>query len=75
MVDFARRNKLINTFLLDKIDLLRSKRNPFSHFKNYEHTFNISQRIMAEMKEPLLIIEKDAQEAISLMYFVSITRF
>jgi len=75
MVNFARKNKLIGTFLLNKIDLLRNKRNPFSHLKDFNHKFNISQRIMAEMKEPLHIIEKDAHEAISLMYFISTARF
>lgn len=75
IIDFARKHKLINNYLLEKIDLLRNKRNPFSHLKHYKYKFNISQRIMAEMKEPLLIVEKDAHEAISLMYLISITKF
>lgn len=75
IISYARKHGLIDEFLLDKIDLLRKKRNPFSHLKPYEYEFNISHRLKKEMKEPLLIIEKDAHEAISLMYHISISDF
>ena len=75
MVDFARENNLLSTFLLKKVDLLRNRRNPFSHLKDCNHKFNISQRILKEMKEPLSMLERDAYEAISLMYFISTFKF
>ncbi len=75
MIDYARKHKLINEYILNKIDILRNKRNPFSHLKPYEYKFNITQRMFSEMKEPLPILERDAEEAISLMYHISITKF
>ncbi len=77
IIDHAKRNKTIHEFLLPKIDELRQKRNPFVHLKEYDHKFNISQRIYNDkdkvFREPMTIIREDAQEALRLMYAIFVT--
>ena len=65
---------LLDDFLLKKIELLRKKRNPFTHIKPYEYEFTLSQRIQKELKEPICMLEKDAEDALTLMYQILITR-
>jgi hypothetical protein len=79
IVSHAKKNKTIHNFLLERVDLLRKKRNPFVHLKEYTHEFNLSQRIFKRIeekkpfKQPLEIIFEDAKEAISIMYAVFLT--
>ena len=79
IIDHAKKNKTIHHFLLPKIDELRKKRNPFVHLKDYEHGYNLSQRIFNNIKEGKSykyfteIIYDDAKEAIRLMYAIFIT--
>jgi hypothetical protein len=77
LTKFARKKNLINNYWLEKIDLLRKKRNPSIHLKPYKYEFNLTQRIFRKIgkKEPFEILENDAKEAISLMYQISITDF
>jgi hypothetical protein len=79
IIDYARKNNLLNSYLIDKIDSLRKKRNPFLHIKPYDYEFNLSQRIFNDLKnsktfrQPIEILEADAKDAISLMYTIFIT--
>jgi hypothetical protein len=79
IIDHAKKNGTIHTFLIGRVDELRKKRNPFVHLKEYEHEYNLSQRMYKshiernEFKEPSQILMEDAKEAISLMYAVLIT--
>ena len=69
----------MHNYLIEKIDSLRQKRNPFVHVKPYDHEFNLNQIIFNNLKgekpfkQPFEILETDAKEAISLMYTVFMT--
>jgi len=79
IIRHARQNNILHTYLLDKIDDLRKKRNPFSHLKPADHNYNLDKRFMIELskskdyKAPSDILEQDAKEALSLMYTIFIT--
>ena len=80
IIDYCRTNNLIGGFLLDKIDYIRKIRNPFSHLKDYDYSYNIDQRLMTQLrntkseenriKDPAKMLEADAKEAILLMYTI-----
>lgn len=79
IIDHAKKNKTIHHFLLPTIDELRKIRNPFVHLKEYEHDFNLSQRIFKNIKAGKSynyfteIIYDDSKDAIRLMYAIFIT--
>ncbi len=79
IVRHAKKEKILHDYLIERIDLLRKKRNPFSHIKPFDHEYNLTQRMMNDLKsskqyrEPYEIMYDDAKEAISLMYTVFIT--
>jgi len=76
----AKKNELLHPYLLEKFDLLRKKRNPLTHLKPFEHEHNLSQRILNRIKKgeqyihPILMLEEDAKEAMSLMYTLLTTK-
>lgn len=72
IIKYFRKNRILDEFLLRKIDVLRQKRNPFSHLKPYDHPYTLSQRIFLERKQPDQILLSDAKEAVSLMYKISL---
>ena len=75
----AKKNNVLHEYLTERIDILRKRRNPFSHVKPTEHEFNLSQRMISELKsdkkyrQPFEIMKDDAKEAISLMYTIFTT--
>jgi hypothetical protein len=75
IIKYFRKRKILDEFLLGKIDLLRQRRNPFSHLKPYDHPYTMGQRIFLEKKQPDKILLSDAKEAISLMYNISLMQF
>ena len=81
IIDHAKQNGTIHVFLLDKVDELRKIRNPFVHLKEYEHEYNLSQRMYKsyiktkQFKQPFQLLYEDAKAAISLMYVVAVTEF
>ena len=81
MIAHANKNELLHPYLLEKFDLLRKKRNPLTHLKPFEHEHNLSQRIINGIKNdeqyvnPILMLEEDAKEAITLMYALLKTKF
>ena len=68
MVEYAREHELINEYFLKRIDILRLKRNPFTHRKPFNHRFNISKRVLVSLSAPMELLEKDAKAAILLLY-------
>ena len=78
IVTHAKKNNILHEYLIERIDILRKRRNPFSHVKPIGHEFNLAQR-MVDLKsnktyrqlEEIMI--NDAKEAISLMYTIFIT--
>ncbi|WP_298537882.1 hypothetical protein [uncultured Algibacter sp.] len=79
IVNHAKKNNILHEYLIERIDVLRKRRNPFSHVKPTEHEFNLTQRMMSDLKsdkkyrQPFEIMTDDAKEAISLMYTIFIT--
>jgi len=73
IVKFIRKNGMLHEYLCKKINHLRQFRNPFIHLKEWEHPHRISQKMFIEKSPPFYIIEKEAKEAIRLMYKISIT--
>ena len=71
IIDCARTNNLIHSSLLVKADHLREIRNPFVHLKPYTHKHRVMQRAMDMQANPLTIMEKDAKDALSIMYTIA----
>ena len=72
MIKYAKQNNLVNTLILDKINTLRLKRNPFIHSKDWEYPHSISNRMQKEQTVilPSRLLESDATEAIQIMFFL-----
>jgi len=75
IIECLRNNNLLHDYLLEKIDRLRQIRNPFVHKKPLGHRKNLDQRVFLEQRLPFELLEKDAKEALSLMYQVAVTKF
>jgi hypothetical protein len=73
IIDCARKNKLVHGFLLDKADHIREIRNPFVHLKPFTHKHTLGQRALGIRAHPLEIMEKDARDALSIMYTIAST--
>ena len=73
-IKYCRKHQLVNEFLLEKFDRLRQIRNPFVHNKPFDYPFTLSQRLVLEQLPPDDLLEKDAKEALSLMYTFLFTR-
>ena len=65
---------LLHGFLIDKIDDLRKLRNPFVHLRPFDDPQEISRRSVDAQKAPDEVLEKDAKDALSLMYRIAISR-
>jgi hypothetical protein len=75
VVKVMKENNSANQSLLDRIDRLRKIRNPFVHCKPSNYEFNVMNLSLPDkiMSDDLLC--KEAKEAISLLYQVSMTKF
>ncbi|MFN2524741.1 MAG: hypothetical protein ABR505_00530 [Actinomycetota bacterium] len=62
----------VNSLLLDKVDLIRQRRNPFVHLKEFNHAHNLARRSVDSRTDPYELIESDAKEALTVMYTVAI---
>ena len=71
IIDFLKKNKSIDGFILNKIEKLRNRRNPFAHLKTGLHEFNLLVRSNYQTDKIYKIMENDAKEAIELMYYIS----
>ena len=60
-----------HSFIIDKIDWMRSFRNPFTHLKPFEHPHTIGQISLRLRKHPNDILYHNAKEAVALMYKVA----
>ena len=70
MIKFARKNKLINTLIIDKVDELRLKRNPFTHTKDYNYSHTLQRRTLKNETQPNKQLENDAKDAIQILFLV-----
>jgi len=71
MIKYAKQNNLINSLILNKVDSLRLKRNPFTHPKDWNYPHNLSNRVQKNMTQPHEQLEKDATEAIQVMFYLT----
>src|SRR5690606_29033907 len=74
-VKCARKNKLIHTAILDKVDHLRLIRNPFIHLKEFNHKHKIDRRSWDARQHPYVTLEQDAKDALVVMYTVATHAF
>jgi hypothetical protein len=67
-----REEGLVASVLLDKADYIRQRRNPFVHLKDFDHEHNLARRAIDQQTSPYDLIERDAKEALTVMYTVAI---
>lgn len=70
--DCARKNLLLPDAVLNKLDRLRVVRNPFVHLKPFDHEHIISRRMLSTRTAPEELMDRDAKDAISLMYTIGL---
>lgn len=61
-------NSAIPDYFIDKVDELRMKRNPFVHLRNVLDKDNLFSRSISKNRDTEATLEKDAKDAISLMF-------
>jgi hypothetical protein len=71
IIECAQKNGLVHEYLLNKADDLRKIRNPFVHLKPFDHHHRITQRAMKSLSDPIIIMDKDARDALSIMYTIA----
>lgn len=74
MIKLARRKNLINSLILDKVDDLRLKRNPFTHSKDYNYPHTLQRRIIKNKSQPDKQLEQDSKEAIQILFLITTQR-
>ena len=70
LIKYARKNSLIHTTILEMVDSLRLKRNPFVHVKDSDYQHNLSRRVFKNKTRPDEQLEKDAKEGIEVLFFI-----
>jgi hypothetical protein len=75
MVACARKKGFVAEVILDRIDSLRLKRNPFAHLKEMNHEHSLGARSVSQGRHPVDVLEEDAREALALMYAVALYTF
>ena len=73
MIKYAKQHNLVNTLILDNVDALRLKRNPFTHSKDWDYPHSISSRMVKgqSITQPHVLLENDAREAIQVMFLLT----
>ncbi len=72
IINTLKRNELVSDYILSRLDRLRQIRNPFVHIKEIDHPNKLERRLIIEGLPPHELLEKDAKEALSLMYQIAI---
>ena len=70
MIKYARKKGLIHSTILNMVDDLRLKRNPFVHSKDYNYPHSLSHRTINNKTLPSEQLEKDAKEAIQVLFYI-----
>ena len=70
MIKYARKKALINLTILNMVDDMRLKRNPFVHAKDYDYPHSLSRRTISNKTEPYEQLEKDAKEAMQILFHI-----
>jgi hypothetical protein len=69
----CRKDGKIHDYLLEKIDYLRTIRNPFTHPKSASHPLRLSRRMLEIVLPPEESIEEDAKNALCLRHTLFLT--
>lgn len=75
MIKYARKNDLIHSTILNMVDTLRLKRNPFIHSKEFDYPYSLSRRTFNNGTQPSEQLEKDAKEGIQVLFFILSHKF
>lgn len=70
MIKYARKKSLINSVILNMVDNLRLKRNPFVHSKDFDYPHSLSRRSINNKTLPLEQLDKDAKEAMQILFYI-----
>lgn len=70
MIKYARKKSLINSVILNMVDNLRLKRNPFVHSKDFDYPHSLSRRTINNKTMPFEQLDKDAKEAMQIMFYI-----
>jgi len=70
MIKYARKKSLINSVILNMVDNLRLKRNPFVHSKDFDYPHSLSQRTINNKTLPYEQLDKDAKEAMQILFYI-----
>jgi hypothetical protein len=68
-------HKLLHPFIIEKVDRLRQIRNPFVHYRPMDDPDNLDLRSFNQNTNMNALLEKDAKEALALMYEIIQQRF
>lgn len=67
-IQFSREYNIVHPYLLDLMNQIREIRNPFTHPKKLDHKHSLTNRSIAKELDIELVLKKDAQKAITLMF-------
>lgn len=70
MIKYARKKSLINSVVLNMVDNLRLKRNPFVHSKDYDYPHSLSRRTIINKTLPYEQLDKDAKETMQILFYI-----
>lgn len=71
-VECARSHSFLPDAILNKLDRLRLHRNPFVHLKPIDHEHIVSRRMLRDRLAPEDLLDRDAQEALALMFTIGL---
>ena len=64
ILQHARRNNTISTFVINHVDAVRLMRNPITHTKDANYQHGLDKRSYNNKTSPLIQLEKDAKKAV-----------
>ena len=70
MLNLCREEGLLHTYLVERIDDIRRKRNPLTHSKPHDHPYSVFQRAFERKIDVEDLLEQDARIAIEIMHTI-----
>jgi hypothetical protein len=64
ILQHARKNKTISSFVINNVDAIRLMRNPITHTKDINYQHGLDKRSYNNKTSPLIQLEKDAKKAV-----------
>lgn len=74
MLKFIRQNKLMDEFLINKIDRIRLIRNPITHLKDWSHEHRLDQRVINSKLSSQQQMFNDAKDALEVATWLVFSR-